>query len=52
MLNPAKRSINKPVFNELCRLSPDQAYLLLKRLAKKGLLCARGTRKGAFYTPG
>lgn len=37
---------------ELCRLSPDQAYRLLKRLAKKGLLCARGTRKGAFYTPG
>jgi len=37
---------------ELCRLSPDQAYRLLKRLVKKGRLCARGTRKGAFYTPG
>lgn len=37
---------------ELCRLSPDQAYQLLKRLVKKGRLCAMGTWKGAFYTPG
>ena len=37
---------------DLCRLSPDQAYRLLKRLVEKGLLYAQGTRKGAFYTLG
>lgn len=34
---------------ELCRLSRDQAYRLLTRLAKEGKLARHGTKKGAWY---
>lgn len=34
---------------ELCRLSPDQAYRLLVRVAVDGRLTRRGTKKGAWY---
>ncbi|MFW6012326.1 MAG: ATP-binding protein [bacterium] len=33
----------------LCRLSPDQAYRLLRRLAKAGRLKLYGKRRGAWY---
>ncbi len=46
------REIRRKDVVQLCRLSPDQAYRLLRRLAEKGLLKAHGTRKGAFYTQG
>lgn len=34
---------------ELCRVSPDQAKRLLKRLVKAGKLLRRGQHKGTFY---
>lgn len=34
---------------ELCRLSPDQAYRLLARLAEAGRLERHGSKKGAWY---
>jgi len=34
---------------ELCNLSPDQAYRLLKRLTEGGRLTRQGTKKGAWY---
>ncbi len=34
---------------ELCRLSPDQAYRLLQRMAKDGRLIRHGSKKGAWY---
>lgn len=34
---------------ELCRLSPDQAYRLLTRLAQEGQLVRQGSKKGAWY---
>ena len=36
---------------ELCNLSPDQAYRLLKRLTESGRLTRHGTKKGAWYEP-
>ena len=36
---------------ELCRLSPDQAFRLLKRLVDKGLLVQQGEKQGAWYEP-
>jgi len=35
---------------ELCRLSDDQAFRLLKRLVAQGQLVAHGERRGAYYT--
>lgn len=35
---------------ELCRLSDDQAFRLLKRLVEQGQLVAHGERRGAYYT--
>ena len=34
---------------ELCRLSPDQAYRLLTRLAQEGKLQRQGSKKGTWY---
>jgi ATP-dependent DNA helicase RecG len=34
---------------ELCRLSPDQAYRLLTRLAQGGKLQRQGSKKGTWY---
>lgn len=34
---------------ELCRVSPDQAYRLLTRLAKQGEIVRHGSKKGAWY---
>lgn len=34
---------------ELCRLTPDQAYKLLKRLCEQNLLYKQGDRKAAVY---
>ncbi len=34
---------------ELCRLTPDQAYKLLKRLCSENILIKQGERKGAGY---
>lgn len=34
---------------DLCRLSPDQAYRLLKRLVDEGHLIRHGQKKGAWY---
>lgn len=34
---------------ELCRLTPDQAYKLLKRLCKQNVLYKQGDRKAAVY---
>ncbi len=34
---------------ELCRLGPHQAYRLLKSLEERGLLVARGEKKGRVY---
>jgi ATP-dependent DNA helicase RecG len=34
---------------DLCRLGPDQATRLLRRLVKESRLVLRGQRKGAFY---
>jgi ATP-dependent DNA helicase RecG len=36
---------------ELCRLSPDQAYRLLTRLAEEGRIVRYGSKKGAWYEP-
>lgn len=36
---------------ELCRLTSDQAKVLLKRLVNKGLLVMTGTTRGAHYEP-
>ncbi|MCL5677444.1 MAG: putative DNA binding domain-containing protein [Firmicutes bacterium] len=36
----------------LCRLSPDQAYRLLMRLAEGGKLARHGTKKAAWYERG
>lgn len=35
---------------ELCRLSSDQAFRLLKRLVDRGQLAAHGEKRGAYYT--
>jgi ATP-dependent DNA helicase RecG len=37
---------------DLCRLGPDQATRLLRRLVEAGLLARSGVRKGAFYERG
>lgn len=37
---------------ELCRLSPDQAYRLLRRLVRERRLTPRGTKKGRWYDRG
>ena len=34
---------------ELCQISPDQAYRLLKRLTGQGKLKRHGMKKGAWY---
>lgn len=34
---------------ELCKLSPDQAYRILKKLVEEGRLIQIGTKKGAYY---
>ncbi len=34
---------------ELCKLSPGQAYRLLTRLTRQGLLTRHGTKKGTWY---
>jgi ATP-dependent DNA helicase RecG len=34
---------------ELCRLTPDQAYKLLKQLCSENILTKQGERKGASY---
>lgn len=43
-------SIKRSDVIELCRLSPAQAYHLLKRLAKQGKIAQHGTKKYAVYT--
>jgi ATP-dependent DNA helicase RecG len=35
---------------ELCRLSNDQAFRLLRRLVDQGQLVAHGAKRGAYYT--
>lgn len=35
---------------ELCRLSDDQAWKLLKRLMDNGKVRKHGERRGAYYT--
>jgi ATP-dependent DNA helicase RecG len=35
---------------DLCRLSDDQAFRLLKRLVDRGQLRAHGEKRGAYYT--
>ncbi|EAZ99933.1 hypothetical protein MELB17_16268 [Marinobacter sp. ELB17] len=42
-------SIKRADVIELCHISPDQAYKLLARLKKKGLIKQAGERKGAIY---
>lgn len=37
---------------ELCRLTPDQAYKLLRRLADENILEKLGDRKGSYYIKG
>lgn len=37
---------------DLCRLSPDQAYKVLKRLCGKGIILKQGDRKSAAYVKG
>jgi len=34
---------------ELCQLSPDQAYRLLRRLTESARLTRHGVKKGAWY---
>lgn len=34
---------------ELCRITKDQAYKLLARMKKNGLIIPKGMRKGAIY---
>jgi len=34
---------------ELCRLTPDQAYKLLRRLTDEKILEKQGNRKGSYY---
>ncbi|HAH07472.1 MAG TPA: AAA family ATPase [Elusimicrobia bacterium] len=34
---------------ELCRLSPDQAYRLLQKIARSGQLIRQGIKKGSWY---
>lgn len=34
---------------DLCSLTPNQAYRLLKSLEKKGLIVSRGDKKGRYY---
>lgn len=36
---------------ELCRLTPDQAYKLLKRLCEEKIIVKQGVKKGASYIP-
>lgn len=36
---------------ELCKITPSQAYRLLRRLAEEGQLMRHGTGKGAWYEP-
>ncbi len=43
-------SIKRSDVIELCRLSPAQAYHLLKRLEKQGKIFQHGTKRYAFYT--
>jgi ATP-dependent DNA helicase RecG len=42
-------SITRKEAAELCQLGPNQAYRLLKSLEERGLLIARGEKKGRFY---
>jgi len=42
-------SIKRADVMELCRLTKDQAYKLLKRMEKNGQIAQRGSRKGAVY---
>ncbi|MGE4529542.1 MAG: hypothetical protein AB7D00_14355 [Rhodospirillaceae bacterium] len=37
---------------ELCQLGPYQAYHLLKSLEERGMLVARGQKKGRYYERG
>lgn len=43
-------SIRRADVMELCRITKDQAYHLLKRLKNSGEIVQQGTRKTAFYT--
>ncbi len=47
----AHESITRSEAAELCRLSPDQASRLLRRMVGKGLLLMTGTRRTARYHP-
>ena len=42
-------SIKRAEVMELCRLTKDQAYKLLKRMEKNGHIAQSGSRKGAVY---
>ena len=42
-------SIKRADVMELCRLTKDQAYKLLKRMEKNGQIAQSGSRKGAVY---
>ena len=42
-------SIKRAKVMDLCRISKDQAYKLLNRMKKSGLIQIQGKRKGAFY---
>ena len=42
-------SIKRSEVMELCRLTKDQAYKLLKRLESYGQVVRMGSRKGAVY---
>jgi len=42
-------SIKRAEVMELCRLTKDQAYKLLKRMEKNGQIAQSGSRKGAVY---
>lgn len=43
-------SIRRAEVMELCRISPPQAYHLLKRLKDQGVIEQHGTNRHAFYT--
>ncbi|MDI9526088.1 MAG: putative DNA binding domain-containing protein [Pseudomonadota bacterium] len=43
-------SIKRGQVTELCRISPSQAYHLLRRMKEKGLIVQQGTRRHAIYT--
>ena len=42
-------SIKRGEAAELCRISPDQAKRLLKKLLEEGKIVSKGKKKGAYY---